>query len=133
MNGICYWLPLQIALSEPFNIAPMISTGFRSQRLFPLLDKSMQIRENYPIWGWGQAGFTAHLTPTPGNELLLGAPGVNGWNGTVIKYQDDNDGNAFNASETPPTPFPEGVRLRSRPNANGKPEFAEFRDRKSVV
>lgn len=39
MNGICYWLPKSIVLAEEFSMNSMISSGFRSQRLFPLLDK----------------------------------------------------------------------------------------------
>ena len=40
---------------------------------------AMQILDQTPVWAWGQAGFSAHVTPD--NVLYLGAPGVNGWNG----------------------------------------------------
>lgn len=67
---------------------------------------------NYPLLAWGQTGFSAHLTSS--NDLYLGAPGVNGWNGTIVKYQDYKATSQF--------------KTRPRPNnKNGtQTEFAQF-------
>lgn len=52
-----------------------------------------EILNNAYNYGMGQAGMSTHFTNTTHNEteLLVGAPGVYNWHGTVILYTDRQD------------------------------------------
>ena len=40
-------------------------------------------------WTYGQSGFSMHITDE--NKLILGAPGIENWRGSVIEYSDKEE------------------------------------------
>ena len=79
-NGVCY-------LAD----APVSDDTF--QKFVPLYERnkqSFQLPESYThrhvyYFSYGQAGASIHF-PENGRELILGAPGVFDWTGTLIRY-----------------------------------------------
>ncbi|CAO1393862.1 unnamed protein product [Diamesa hyperborea] len=79
LHGICYWV------TDTESPQP---SGVRS--IIPLRQKSLQtiasvndLQHYYYIYG--QEGFSVHVTDN-NEEILIGAPGVYNWRGTVIRY-----------------------------------------------
>ncbi|CAG0915435.1 unnamed protein product, partial [Notodromas monacha] len=80
VNGICYWM-----------YARDISKADTANELIPLTDISLQTveilgRSEY-VYALGQVGIAVHF-PKGNNQLLLGAPGVYSWRGTVVRLRD---------------------------------------------
>ncbi|XP_069681839.1 integrin alpha-PS4-like [Periplaneta americana] len=78
MNGACYCTS---DTSDP---------DLAMDMLLPLVQKNRQSlrvgpEEAYFYYAYGEAGFSAHM-PQGAAELLLGAPGVYDWRGTVVRY-----------------------------------------------
>lgn len=87
MNGMCY------VLADD-------QTDTEGEKLIPLLNETLQQFEvnsvQHFLYAYGQAGFSVHMTAH--EEILMGAPGVFLWAGTVVKYDS-----SFN---TPVVPNP---------------------------
>lgn len=88
-KGLCYWLP---AKTEHVNT---IATS-----LIPLLPKKKNAIQaegsSFYLYGYGEAGLSVHITQKIDDqrEILLGAPGVFAWKGTVIRYKENNTNNS---------------------------------------
>ena len=80
---------------------------------FPLLLPGKQVLGTHiHLYSVGQAGFSVHFPPSQ-SEVLVGAPGVYNWKGTVIHF-----GEHFGT--TPGNPIPSS---RKRKQANRNPSI----------
>ncbi|XP_063227165.1 integrin alpha-9-like [Bacillus rossius redtenbacheri] len=87
MNGICY---LSKAHSEPDAEARII---------YPLSDPYLRAYPPKPVtntiqrfyYAYGEAGLSTHFTKD-GEDLLIGAPGVFDWAGTIVVYRNIKNG-----------------------------------------
>lgn len=83
MFGACYWKENTIdqpSESKVTKISPL--------RDHSLLNKPNNPHDPKPLYRYGEAGYSVHITEN-NKEILLGAPGVNVWMGTAVKYQID--------------------------------------------
>ena len=78
LHGICYWVT-DTKTPQP--------SGVRS--IIPLRQKSLQVipynNLQHYYYIYGQEGFSVHVTDN-NEEIIIGAPGVYNWRGTVIRY-----------------------------------------------
>lgn len=84
VNGLCYWMPNNID-----------NTNKLAYPLKPLLLNTRQgFNHNntaYYYYAYGQAGISAHVVNNKEKiEILLGAPGIIKWKGSVIRYINNN-------------------------------------------
>lgn len=91
MHGVCYWTP-NTTDDQPLQkhrIAPLRLKSKQYTRLNPNSNES----QYYHMYG--EQGVSVHLTEN-NEEILIGAPGISGWRGSVIRYaarmQDDFSG-----------------------------------------
>uniref|UniRef100_A0A336LTI8 CSON000090 protein n=1 Tax=Culicoides sonorensis TaxID=179676 RepID=A0A336LTI8_CULSO len=88
LHGVCYWT------GESSTDPP------RSRRITALKNKDLQskkIGNKSVYYHWlGEMGFSVHITDN-NKEMLMGAPGINNWQGSVVHYkyveQTDNGTN----------------------------------------
>lgn len=78
LHGVCYW-----SFSENNNV-PI-------NKIAPLRARNMQVVKgpdghNIYLNMYGQQGFSVHLTQNS-EEILMGAPGIFNWKGSVIRYR----------------------------------------------
>ncbi|XP_050072975.1 integrin alpha-PS3-like [Anopheles maculipalpis] len=77
LNGICYLTEGVAEIDEPTNL----------HKIKPLrLKAKQQNRDKIYNYMFGEQGFSLHVTDD-GDELLIGAPGVMFWRGTVLRYR----------------------------------------------
>ena len=98
-NGVCY-----VGTSEN----QVSDDGF--QKVVPLYDRESQnyVLPNHQLayfYSYGEAGTSIHF-PENGRELILGAPGVLGWKGTLIRYSEVDQ---LSLGPTIPNPYLTGI------------------------
>ncbi|XP_043222781.1 integrin alpha-9-like [Amphibalanus amphitrite] len=104
-NGVCYLADALVGDNTFQKFVPLYETTKQS---FQLPD-TYKYRHVY-YYSYGQAGTSVHF-PDNGRELILGAPGVFDWTGTLIRYS------AFEETEEG------GGRQRRRRQANDLSEL----------
>lgn len=85
-NGLCYWMPSNTENTDRVAVPlkPLLSMKRQGY-----VDNVKKI--NYYYYAYGAAGMSVHIMKDKGKrEILLGAPGVFQWKGTVIKYDEQN-------------------------------------------
>ncbi|XP_037947350.1 integrin alpha-PS3 isoform X1 [Teleopsis dalmanni] len=80
MHGVCYWINDTIS-QNPTNV----------QKISPLRLRTDQIRttdegKRYYFYYLAEQGLSAHITEN-NEEILIGAPGIHNWKGSVIRYR----------------------------------------------
>ncbi|XP_049292932.1 integrin alpha-PS3-like [Anopheles funestus] len=75
LHGICYLTEGTIEVDEPNNL----------YKIKPLRLKAQQRKTGYNYM-YAELGFSLHVTDD-GDEILIGAPGVMDWRGTVLRYR----------------------------------------------
>uniref|UniRef100_A0A182NA97 Uncharacterized protein n=1 Tax=Anopheles dirus TaxID=7168 RepID=A0A182NA97_9DIPT len=80
LHGICYVTDGTEQSEEPKDI----------KKIIPLRAKDKQLHKNaygqYYNYMYGEQGISVHVTDD-GEEILIGAPGVFNWRGTVVRYR----------------------------------------------
>lgn len=79
MNGVCYWTS-NTTTARPLNVQKIASLR--------LIDKQQSIinGERYFYHMFGEQGLSVHVTEN-NEEILIGAPGIFTWKGSVIRYK----------------------------------------------
>ena len=79
LHGICYWVA-NTKEATPSNI----------ERIIPLRVKNLQTYRYgeylYYYYMFGEQGISVHVTDN-NEEIIIGAPGVFNWRGTVVRYR----------------------------------------------
>lgn len=73
LHGVCY------SINNTIDQQPA-----RPYKITPLRDLRMQMDYSVFNYIYGQQGFSVHLTENS-EEILMGAPGIHAWKGTVIR------------------------------------------------
>uniref|UniRef100_A0A182WB95 Integrin alpha second immunoglobulin-like domain-containing protein n=1 Tax=Anopheles minimus TaxID=112268 RepID=A0A182WB95_9DIPT len=71
LHGICYLTDGTVEIEEPVNLYKI---------------KPLRIKGQQRYYMYGEQGFSLHVTDS-GEEILIGAPGVMDWRGTVLRYR----------------------------------------------
>ncbi|XP_064089032.1 integrin alpha-PS3-like [Macrobrachium nipponense] len=80
MNGACYWMNSSLPNGPAHKKLPLIHHE----------DIARTIQGNkYFYFGYAQAGMSLHLADDP-SEMIIGAPGVFNWRGSVVRLRDAN-------------------------------------------
>lgn len=79
LHGICYWVT-DTESSQPSGVRSIIPMRQKNLQTIPSING---LQHYYYIYG--QEGFSVHVTDN-NEEILIGAPGVYNWRGTVIRY-----------------------------------------------
>ncbi|XP_068247139.1 integrin alpha-PS3-like isoform X1 [Palaemon carinicauda] len=78
MNGACYWMNASLPNAPAHKKLPLAHHD----------DIARTIKgEKYFYFAYGQAGMSLHLADDP-SEMVIGAPGVFNWRGSVIRLKD---------------------------------------------
>ncbi|KAK3924920.1 Integrin alpha-PS3, partial [Frankliniella fusca] len=89
MNGLCYSLDWTNLYRQPKPYAPLVE---RERQGAVVPDEAWPGRtKNAFYYAFGEAGFSAHISQEAG-EVLLGAPGVYSWRGSVVRYRINEAG-----------------------------------------
>lgn len=84
MHGICYWIENTLD-EQPVNV----------RRISPLRGRQQQIKDKiidtnsisrYYYYILAEQGLSAHITNNS-EEIIIGAPGIHTWKGSVIRYR----------------------------------------------
>nr|XP_027228582.1 integrin alpha-PS3-like [Penaeus vannamei] len=78
MNGACYWLNSSLPNEPAHKKLPLIQF---SKQTFPIGGRRLF------FYSHGGAGLSVHFSDNP-TEMIVGAPGVFNWQGTVIRFKD---------------------------------------------
>lgn len=78
MNGACYWLNSSLPYAPAHKKLPLIQF---SKQTFPIGGRRLF------FYSHGGAGLSVHFSDNP-TEMIVGAPGVFNWQGTVIRFKD---------------------------------------------
>ncbi|KAK7080194.1 hypothetical protein SK128_005032 [Halocaridina rubra] len=78
MNGACYWLNVSLPNAPAEKKLPLIQYSKQTQRLVGI---------NLYYHAHGQAGMSLHFPDDP-TEMIVGAPGVFNWQGSVVRFKD---------------------------------------------
>ncbi|XP_065084513.1 integrin alpha-PS3 [Ochlerotatus camptorhynchus] len=81
LHGICY-LTDGTELNEPKSIRPIYPLRVKDKQLYKDHNSGIQFY-NYM---YGEQGLSVHITDD-NEEILIGAPGVFNWRGTVVRYR----------------------------------------------
>lgn len=81
MNGACYWLNSSLTNAPAYKMLPLIEFGKQSIEIS---------RTGLYFYAHGEAGFSIHFPDDP-TEMIIGAPGVFNWKGSVIRIKDASD------------------------------------------
>lgn len=90
MIGMCYSV-----IAEDSTVFDRVDDDTR--RHFPFMSSQTTVQTsvgNLFYYGMAQAGFSAHLTPDRG-DLVLGAPGVLHWAGSIVMINDTAQRNSY--------------------------------------
>ncbi|KAJ6640903.1 Integrin alpha-PS3 [Pseudolycoriella hygida] len=79
MHGLCYWTPNTVE-ATPVNVQKIAPLRVRDKQQ-KAIDK-----QRYYYYMYGEQGLSVHITEND-EEILIGAPGVFSWKGTVIRYK----------------------------------------------
>ena len=79
LHGICYWVA-DTESEQPKGIRTITPLRLRNLQIFP--DNG----SNHYYYMYGEQGFAVHISDN-NEEILMGAPGVFNWKGTVIRYK----------------------------------------------
>ena len=79
LHGICYWIP-ETDSEQPTNVRTIAPLRQRNLQIYIEGDK------NHYYYMYGEQGFDVHISDN-NEEILMGAPGVFNWKGTVIRYK----------------------------------------------
>ncbi|XP_037083703.1 integrin alpha-PS3-like [Pollicipes pollicipes] len=80
-NGVCYWMEAG-------------ANDYNASKVVPLVESSKQMlrtrggQDERFLYAYGEAGISVHFAKN-GSELLMGAPGVYNWKGTVVRLSGD--------------------------------------------
>lgn len=79
MTGICYWSS-NTSMTRPLNVQKIAPLRFR--------DKQQRVvnNERYFYYMYGEQGMSVHITEN-NEEILIGAPGIFTWKGSVIRHK----------------------------------------------
>lgn len=84
--GICYWTPNTTESAGPADVRKINAMVLKQNRVQRIPDGS-----DIYYHMLGEQGFSVHVTDEAGadgaGEILLGAPGVSNWKGTVVRYR----------------------------------------------
>lgn len=78
MNGACYWLNASLSDAPAYKKLPLLEF---SKQTFTVYGRSLF------YFAHGQAGLSIHF-PDDNTEMIVGAPGVFNWQGSVIRFKD---------------------------------------------
>ncbi|XP_068247321.1 integrin alpha-PS3-like [Palaemon carinicauda] len=78
MNGVCYWLNASLSDAPAHKKLPLIQY---SKQTFYLDGRAIFYHAH------GQAGLSLHF-PDDQTEMIVGAPGIFNWQGSVIRFKD---------------------------------------------
>lgn len=78
MHGICYWTTNTFS-NEPINVQKIAPLRFRQKQHI-----GENKRDFYYIYG--EQGISIHITEN-NEEILIGAPGIFGWKGSIIRHK----------------------------------------------
>lgn len=92
INGECYWLNSSLISDTDHEMTPLI----QQSKQYYGIDRDKYLY----FYAHGQAGLSVHF-PEDQTEVIMGAPGVFNWRGTVIRYKD-------------PSGIPDGIVSRRR-------------------
>ncbi|XP_058066154.1 integrin alpha-PS3-like [Anopheles bellator] len=81
LHGACYLSGDTVALDEPTNLHKIKPLRYMSKQQYRTNNTTRMY--NYMF---GELGFSVHI-PDSGREILIGAPGVMHWRGTVMRYR----------------------------------------------
>lgn len=80
LHGICYWVA-DTESEQPKGVRTITPLRQRSLQIFKVNDTL-----NHFYYMYGEQGFGVHVSDN-NEEILMGAPGVYNWKGTVIRYK----------------------------------------------
>ncbi|XP_052120141.1 integrin alpha-PS3-like isoform X3 [Frankliniella occidentalis] len=102
MNGLCYSLDWNNLYRQPKPYVPLVE---RERQGAVVPDEASPGRtKNVFYYAFGEAGFSAHVSQDAG-EVLLGAPGVYSWRGSVVRYRINEAGQLVEKFVTRPDSF----------------------------
>ncbi|XP_045625247.2 integrin alpha-PS3 isoform X1 [Procambarus clarkii] len=78
MNGACYWLNQDLLDAPAHKRLPLIQLR---KQTYPIFNRPLF------FYSHGEAGMSLHFPDDP-TEMIVGAPGVFNWQGTVIRFKD---------------------------------------------
>ncbi|XP_064088837.1 integrin alpha-PS4-like [Macrobrachium nipponense] len=78
MNGVCYWLNASLPDAPSHKLLPLLNYDKQTFQTF---------RSSVYFYSHGQAGMSVHF-PDSQNEMIIGAPGLLNWQGSVILLRD---------------------------------------------
>lgn len=92
LHGICYWK------SNTLDNSPSLVNPIK-----PLRDESLQFSRGIYYYMIAEMGFSLHVTDNS-EEVLMGAPGIHNWMGSVIRHKKEIDfDTGSNTGEAGPT------------------------------
>lgn len=81
MHGICYWTT-DTASDDPKSVQKIAPLRLKDKQHF----KAASSNDSYFYYIYGEQGISVHITEND-EEILIGAPGIFGWKGSVINYK----------------------------------------------
>uniref|UniRef100_A0A182N9J2 Integrin alpha second immunoglobulin-like domain-containing protein n=1 Tax=Anopheles dirus TaxID=7168 RepID=A0A182N9J2_9DIPT len=88
LHGICYLTEGVAAIDEPSHLYSIKPLRLKAEQ------RNYEGNFNYM---YGELGFSLHVTDD-GDQVLIGAPGVMTWRGTVVRYRRPKLGDTWNGS-----------------------------------
>lgn len=80
LHGVCYWTT-NTSSSEPMNVQKIAPLHYRGKQQF-----KKGKNDTYFYYIYGEQGLNVHITENK-EEILIGAPGIFGWKGSVIRHK----------------------------------------------
>lgn len=80
MHGVCYWTS-NTTNSKPLNVKKIAPLRLKNKQYI-----SEKSKEKHYYHMYGEQGLSVHITEN-NEEILIGAPGIYSWKGSVIRYQ----------------------------------------------
>lgn len=88
--GVCYWTPNTTEAVGPLDVRKINAMVLKRERMHAP-PKGAPDHSNVYYRMLAEQGFSVHVTEAAGNgdesEILLGAPGVSNWKGTIVRYK----------------------------------------------
>ncbi|KAK4318879.1 hypothetical protein Pmani_010143 [Petrolisthes manimaculis] len=78
INGVCYWMNASLPNAPARKKMPLVQNSKQT--------RNVNGREMF-FYSHGQVGFSVHFPDNP-TEMIMGAPGVFNWQGTVVRLKD---------------------------------------------
>ncbi|XP_071438633.1 integrin alpha-PS4-like [Hetaerina americana] len=87
MNGVCYWLSdAKYFERNARKLIPLLNTRNQGFEVPPAYDPDRDITQIY-YYSYGGAGLSVDFVANS-SDVIIGAPGVFDWKGTVIRYHE---------------------------------------------